>query len=112
MSRWFRKRNVYIYIGSLVVLALYVLTDPFFGIIQNLPLGAGTIATVLIILKGLLYVSLLHLTRKFIFDYDEADFSQLNKNAMTTPEGSGLAMIAYGLMVIAFSIAFFAAAYG
>lgn len=111
-NRRIRKRDVFIYITSLIVLALYVLTDPYFGYIQQLPVGAGTVATLLILLKGLLYASLLHFTRKFIFDYDEADFQSLARKAKESPQGAGFALIGFSIMMVAFAIVIYAATVG
>lgn len=111
-NRRIRKRDVFIYISSLIVLALYVLTDPYFGYIQQLPVGAGTVATLLILLKGLMYASLLHFTRKFIFDYDEADFQSLARKAKESPQGAGFALIGFSIMMVAFAIVIYAATVG
>lgn len=111
-NRKLRKRDVFIYISSLIVLTLYIMTDPFFGLIQQLPVGAGTIATLLILLKGLLYASLLHFTRKFIFDYDEADFQSLAGKAKETSYGAGFALIGFSIMMVAFAIVIYAATVG
>ncbi len=95
-----------------MVLAMYIMTDPYFGYIQQLPVGAGTVATLLILLKGLLYVSLLHFTRKFVFDYEEADFQSLARKAGETPQGAGFALIGFSIMMVAFAVVIYAATVG
>lgn len=111
-NRKVRKRDIYLYAAGILVLALYILTDPFFGLIQQLPVGAGTVATLLILLKGLLYASLLHFTRKFVFDYDEADFQSLARKAKESPQGAGFALIGFSIMMVAFAIVVYAATAG
>ncbi len=109
---FFRKRNNYLYSAGLLVLVLYFLTDPYFGLIQHLPVGGGTVATILILLKGLLYVSLLHFTRKFIFDYNEADFQKLALKGAETSVGAAVTLVGFSIMMIAFAIVIYAATIG
>jgi hypothetical protein len=107
-----RSRNIYLYTATFIVLALYFLTDPYFGLIQHLPFGAATVATVLILLKGIMYSNILHFTRKAIFDYNEGDFKTMLGNALASPTGAGLAAIALSVMTLAFAIVIYAATNG
>lgn len=102
-----RFRHIYITVGSFFVVLLWVITDPDLGIVQNLPIGGGTIATLLILLKTILYIGMLHVSRRAIIDY--IDFKTFLTKAFQTPEGAGLATIAIGLIFIAISITILAA---
>lgn len=64
-----RFRHVYTFLlSALIVLAMF-LADPDNGFIQNLKYGAGTVAFILVTLRATLYVSLLHVSRRALFDY-------------------------------------------
>lgn len=102
-----RYRHTYMYAGSLFVIFIWFLSDPDVGIIQNLPLGASTVATVLILLKSFLYVTVLHMSRKALIDY--IDLEEYFKKAKQSAEGAGLAIVGVGLITIGLSIAMFAA---
>lgn len=97
-----RFRNIYLGIGSLLVILLWVLSDPDANIIQSLPVGASTVAMLVILLKAVLYVGVLHLSRKALLDY--LDIEQYFKKAFQTPEGAGKALQSVGLICIAISI--------
>src|SRR5574343_559800 len=102
-----RFRYVYIGIGSILVILLSLLSDPDTGFIQNMKMGAGTLATIIVLSKGILYAALLHFTRKGLMDYFDME-TAMNK-AMQTPEGAGKAMIANALYTIAMAIVIYAA---
>lgn len=97
-----RFRDIYLGIGSLLVVIILLLSDPDNGFIQNLPFGAGTLSILIILVVSILYVGLLHISRKALLDY--IDLAEFFKKAIQTPEGSGLAIIGVGLMMIAISI--------
>lgn len=99
-----RFRNWYVIFGTLLVLMLWLLTDPDLGIIQNLGFGAGTIAMLLFLLLGVVSSVMLYITRKAMFDYPVADFKVLGEQATRTPEGAGLYAIAIAIMTLAFSV--------
>lgn len=102
-----RFRHVYIGFGTFFVIVLSLLTDPDGGLIQALPFGAGTLATIVILFKAILYTALLHITRKGLIDYyDMEEF--LNKSKQTS-EGAGQAMIGVGLYTVAMAIVIYAA---
>lgn len=102
-----RFRNIFIGIGSLLVIILLLLSDPDGGLVQNLPFGAGTLSTIIILVVSILYVGLLHYSRKALLDY--LDLEELFNKAKLTPEGSGLAIIGIGLIMISVSIVILAA---
>lgn len=108
-SKLLRFRNIYMVLGSFLVIFLWLLTDPDSGIIQSLPFGASTIALIIITLKSFLYVAVLHLSRKALFDYPEADFQKLAKRALGSPQGAGSFAVAMSLVMIAISILILAA---
>ena len=102
-----RFRNIFIGIGSLLVIILLLLSDPDGGLVQNLPFGAGTLSTIIILVISILYVGLLHYSRKALLDY--LDLKELFNKAKLTPEGSGLAIIGIGLIMVSVSIVILAA---
>lgn len=102
-----RFRNIFIGIGSLLVIILLLLSDPDGGLVQNLPFGAGTLSIIIILVISILYVGLLHFSRKALLDY--LDLEELFNKAKLTPEGSGLAIIGIGLIMVSVSIVILAA---
>lgn len=104
---WQRFRNIYLVIGSVFVIALWIVTDPDAGFITSLPVGAGTLATIVVLLKSVLYVGILHLSRKAVCDY--VNLKTVIDKATSTPEGAGYVVMAIGLIMISISITIFAA---
>lgn len=99
-----RMRNVFLFLGVLLTIGLLTITDPDLGLVQNLGVGAGTITTLVFVLKGILGSLLLHINRKAMFDYAIADFKVLGDTANDTPQGAGLYAIALAIMTMAFAI--------
>jgi len=102
-----RFRNVFMGIGSLLVIILLLLSDPDGGLVQNMPFGAGTLSLLITLVVSILYVGLLHLSRKSLMDY--IDLEHYFKKALLTPEGSGLAIIGVGLIMVSISLVILAA---
>lgn len=102
-----RFRHVYMGVGSALVLFIWLLTDPDVGIITHMGFGASTVATLVILLKSVLYVAVLHLSRKALMDY--LDLEDVFKKAKETSEGAGRAAMGVGLITIAIAIVMFAA---
>ncbi len=102
-----RFRHVYMGLGTFFVLVLSMMTDPDSGFVQSLPFGAGTVATLVILLKAILYTGFLHLTRKGLLDY--FDYQEFINKAKETSEGAGSALIGVGLYIVAMAIVIFAA---
>ena len=102
-----RFRHKYMILGSFLVTLLWVLTDPSLGMIKELPIGASTLATLMILLKSVLYVGMLHISRLALFDY--LNMSTVFSKAMTSAEGAGMVTIAISISMLAISIAMFAA---
>lgn len=102
-----RFRNTFLIIGSVLVVALLLISDPDGGFVQQLPFGSTTLSDLIILVRSVLYVGLLHLSRKALFDY--IDLEQLFKSAHRTPEGSGKVFVGIGLAMIAIAIVIHAA---
>lgn len=100
-------RYIFMVLGSLLTLAALLLSDPDSGIIQNLPIGGGTVAMIIILSTSTLYVAMLYLSRKAILDY--VDLREFFKTALRSPEGAGSAIIGVGLMMVALAITILAA---
>lgn len=94
-------------IGSLLTLAVLLLSDPDSGFITDLPFGAGTLTILIVLVSSILYVALLHLSRRALMDY--LDLSKYFAKALQTSEGSGLAIIGVGLIMISVAIVILAA---
>lgn len=102
-----RFRHVYMIFGSVLTIAIMLFTDPDSGWLKSLPFGASTIASLIIMLNAILYVALLHFSRKALFDY--LDFEAIAKRAMGTPEGAGKLAIALAIAMVAISITIYSA---
>lgn len=97
-----RFRHIYTIIGSLIVLLAWLGTDPDLGLISGLPFGASTLAMIVILSKSVLYVALLHYSRKALLDY--LDLKTLLVKASESSQGAGLAMIAVAGIMISISL--------
>ena len=102
-----RFRNVFLGIGSVLVVAVLLLSDPDSGLISNLPFGAGVLSTLIILVTSILYISVLHLGRKALVDY--IDLEEYFRKAKMTPEGSGYALIAVSIFSLAIAVVILAA---
>lgn len=103
-----RFRHIFIGIGSLLVITLLFLSDPSVGFIAQLPVGSGTLGLLLGLVVSILYIALLHLSRKGLFDY--LDLERFFNKAYETPQSAGSALIAVALSMIAIAIVIHAAA--
>ena len=102
-----RFRNVYLVLGGLAVLAVLLVADPDGGLVQKLPWGGTTLATLLVLATSVLYVGVLHLSRKAELDY--TDLKELFDKAKESSTGAGLAIIGVGLFSIAIAVVILAA---
>jgi hypothetical protein len=93
--------------GSLSVIMLWLLSDPDLGLINNLPFGGSLLATLIIPTKAVLYVTLLHISRKAMCDY--IDLEKVYVKALETPQGAGSVAIAVSLLLIAVAFVIYAA---
>jgi hypothetical protein len=101
-----RKRDIGLYVLTFFIVGLMLITDPDVGIIQNMSIGSGVLATVTLIVRCMLVICMIHWGRKIALPY--FDFSDTLAVARKTPEGAGLALIAVSVMCLAFSVGFIA----
>lgn len=102
-----RFRDIFLGVGSVLVLSLLLLSDPQSGIIAQLPFGAATLGLILNIVVSLFFIGLLHLARKALVDY--IDLEVFFKKAIETSTGAGLAVLAVSVIMVSISIVIYAA---
>lgn len=102
-----RFRHVYMVGFSILTLLLLFITSPDVGVIDSLPMGAGFLATVVLMLRAIVYVAILHFSRKALFDY--LDMEALHEKAKTEPLSAAIAMVAIAIAMIAISMLIVAA---
>ena len=85
-----RFRHTFLIFGSALVLAALFLTDP-----DN---GVSTAMLLLGLVTPLLAVGFVHLARKALHDYPEADARKLFGRASEHPVGAGLALVALAIV--------------
>ncbi len=102
----------YLFMGFFSILALLSLfvTDPDSKLVTALPIAAGFVATIVLLVSAVLYVTLLHLSRRAMFDY--VDLSVFFTKAFETPTGAGLALIGIGLSNVAIALVIMASVLG
>jgi len=93
-----RYRDLFMAVGSFVVLAALFVSDPDSGILQNLPFGGSTIAGLLVFSKAILALAFAHYGRKALFDYPEGDFQTTAAKALEGSTGAGLLSVAYAIV--------------
>lgn len=103
-----RFRHIFMGIGSVLVIALLFMSDPSVGFLAKLPIGSGTLGLLLGLVVSILYIALLHVSRKGLFDY--LDLEKFFLKAYETPQGAGLALIAVAVAMVSIAIAIHAAA--
>ena len=100
-----RYRHVYMGLLTSLTLVLLFVTSPDTGVLKALPFGAGFIATIALLLKATLFIALLHISRKGLFDY--IDLEDLTKKVLEGGPGALPAAVALLALVLAmFPIAF------
>ena len=100
----FSFRFVYMIVfGMLLTVATLLTSDN----IIKLPFGAGVTTDMLYTLRTIVYIALLHMSRRALVDY--IDLDEVFKKAIETPEGAGKVFIGVGLMMISVAICIFAA---
>jgi len=102
-----RKRSFFIWVGLLLTTVLWLSTDPDLGLYQDLPFGSSFVSLITIIVSTVPWLVLLHIARKALFDYKEADIRRTALIALKSPTGAGLVVvgIAIGILAIAIIIA-------
>ncbi len=102
-----RFRYVYMLFGSLLILGALFVTSPDQEILTNLSYGAGFIATIVLMLRAVLYVAILHYSRKALFDY--INIEELYDKAKLEPTAAAIAMLSVSVSLIAVSMLIVAA---
>lgn len=102
-----RFRDIFLGIGSALVLVLLLLSDPQSGIISQLPFGAATLGLILNLVIAIFFVGFLHFSRKALLDY--IDLELFFKKAMEQPTSAGLALVAVGLIMVSIALVVLAA---
>jgi hypothetical protein len=102
-----RFRHVYMIGFTFLTFLMLFVTSPDVGIIDSLPMGAGFIATVVLMLRAVIYVAILHFSRKALFDY--LDMEALHEKAKTDPMAAAVAMVAMAIAMIAIAMLIVAA---
>ena len=97
-----RFRYVYMILFSILSLLAMIAINPDHGFIDQLPFGAGAIATIAQLLKVTLYIAMLHISRRALFDY--IDLEELFIEAKKGNPAAAQALIAIGLAMIAIAI--------
>lgn len=102
-----RFRDIFLVLGSVLTLALLLLSDPDSQLVTSLPFGAGTLTILIVLVSSVLYIGLLHLARKALYDY--LDLRDYFLKALHTSEGAGLALVAVSIAMVAIAIVVLAA---
>lgn len=96
----FIKRRLYMFVGALLVVAMLFAVDPDGGFVQGLSFGGTTIAWLILVLRGVLVVTLAHISLSSFVNWNPiADILALVKTATLTSTGAGLAVIGLGIML-------------
>lgn len=95
-----KARNVALAIWCFLAVALAILTDPDNQLIHSLPLGAGLIATITVLLRSFLYVAIYHICRKILFDYIDLEAVYNKVMADKSSVGIGLFVVAVAIIML------------
>lgn len=95
-------RKIYMLFGSILTLAFWFLISPENAFITELPFGATVIVLVAALLKAVLFVTFLHISRKALFDY--INMGEIYRKCLEDPQGAGLFAIAVSLAMVAIAI--------
>ena len=99
-----RFRNISIIIGVAATFLLTFLSDPDIGPNVSMFFGAQTLLAVKSVVTLSLACLVIHLSRKTLFDYLKVHL--FFEEAKKSPQGSGLALVATAIFMLAFSIVF------
>lgn len=97
------SRNNYTVWLTWFVICILFLVDPDSGLIQNLPFGAGAVATLVVSLRPIIIITLIHMTRKWIFDY--VDLSRIYHSVMESENYVAQALFALSMAVFTLGFA-------
>ena len=87
-----RFRNLFLLLGSALVFAVLMATDPDEGLLTGF--------WALSVAKGLVAVAFAHYARKALMDYPDADMRSLFRLARGSATGAGLALIAQAIVIL------------
>jgi hypothetical protein len=93
-----RVRTIYLVLGCISVLVGLFFTDPDGGTSTGLYLLGLSVS--------ILAVALMHISRKALFDYPEADMQKLLAKAVEGSTGAGLALVAMAIVMAALLMLF------
>lgn len=110
----FRRRSVFLFGGSLIAIVLSLFSDPdghlslivrnsWFG---DLGMGLSTLLGGLAMVQAIWAVSAAHWSRKWVFDYPEANLRKIFIKAMEHPIGAGLLSIAMSITFVGLLMVF------
>lgn len=102
-----RFRHIFMGVGTVFVLFLVFFSDPSVGVLSQLPFGSGLLGILVGLAISQLYIGLLHISRKGLFDY--LDLEVYFKKAYETSLGASIALVAVALAMVAVSIVILAA---
>lgn len=104
-----RFRNIYLIGFSVITLALLFLTSPDVHILDGLEYGGGFVATLVLLMRAVVYVAILHFSRKALFDY--IDLEYIYDRCKENPIALGLFAVMIGLAMISIAALIVAAAH-
>lgn len=102
-----RFRHIFMGLGTVFVLFLVFFSDPSVGVLSQLPFGSGLLGVLVGLAIAQLYIGLLHVARKGLFDY--IDLETFFNKAIESPVGAGLALLAITVAMVAVSVVILAA---
>lgn len=102
-----RFRYTYMGLFSVLVILGLILGDPDQGLITDLPFGATTAATVLLLSRAVLYITLFHLSRKGLFDY--VDMKVLFDQARDGNQAAAIGIVGIAIMCLSIALLIYAA---
>jgi hypothetical protein len=97
-----RFRFTYIWVFGILSMLAAALADPDQGFIRQLPFGASTIATLIILTKGIVYCGLLHFSRKGLMDY--FDMEEAWNRSKNNPLAAAVYTLGVGLYTVAMAL--------
>lgn len=102
-----RFRHIFMGIGTVFIMFFIFSSDPTVGWLSQLPFGSGLLGVMVGLAIAQLYIGLIHVARKGLFDY--IDLEIFFKKALESAVGAGLALVAVSVSMVAISLAILAA---
>lgn len=101
-----RFRPTFLLGGSILVVIALFMTDPDAGMIYKLPVGSSTVASLLMIARGIIAVACAHYSYKALFDYPTADGSAMWEEARNGNIAAAITILARVFLQIALIVLF------